>query len=87
MTTGKVTNHRNGRVTISGLTHGDCRLIARALRAGAFEGGDRGGPVSEAIARLEALVRTPAMFPMLHSPVEFTVGDASATDLYVEVTP
>ena len=86
MTTAKITNLRNGTVTISGLTYGDLRLIARAIGAGSFDGGDRGGEVSHALLRLSNALLVPCMFE--RSPIgsiEIEVGTPDPTDLYSEV--
>lgn len=86
MSTAKITNHRNGSVTISGLTYGDLRLISRALSAGSWEGGDQGGEVSHALLRLSSNLLVPCMFP--NSPIGSTVievGTPDPSDLYCEV--
>jgi hypothetical protein len=86
VSTAKITNLRNGTVTISGLTYDDLRLIARAISAGSFEGGDRGGEVSHALLRLSSNLLVPCMFP--GSPIGSTVievGSSDPTDLYAEV--
>jgi hypothetical protein len=87
VSTAKIANLRNGTVTISGLTYGDLRLIARAISAGSFEGGDRGGEVSHALLRLSNALLVPCMFE--RSPIgsiEIEVGTLDPTDLYVEVS-
>lgn len=82
-----ITNHRNGSVTIAGLTRDDCLLISRAIDAGAFEGGDKGGDLSLALVRLSCLLRTPAVFPEQHAPVKFQAGGTDAATLYDEIWP
>jgi hypothetical protein len=70
---GRLRNNRTGQVTISGLSRGDCRLIAQALRRGAYEV-DGGGPLSAAIDDFARLLTIPATFPEQHTPVDFVSG-------------
>lgn len=71
------------RHRISGLTDGDLRLIARAVRAGSWEGGDNGGPVSEALLRLDKALRVPVMYPTVKD--SRIIGGTSDTNvLYSE---
>lgn len=69
------------RTTITGLTSGDLRTIARAVDAGAFQGGDNGGPVSEALVRFAHALRQPAQYGRIgqHTIVG---GTSDATRLY-----
>lgn len=58
----RLTAHENGRATITGLTVPDLRLIAAAIGEGSWQAGDKGGPVSQALLRLEAALRVPGMY-------------------------
>ena len=80
-----IRNHRNGTVTVSGLSPDDLRLLGRAAAEGAFTAGDRGGPLSHAIARLADALRVPASFPTLHAPVVLTRGHDDPALNFVEV--
>lgn len=79
------TGKRNPRIAITGLTEGDLRTIASALRDGAFMGGDRGGPVSDAIMRLELALRVPTHEGTCYSHVDIIGGTADAAILFDEV--
>lgn len=81
----KLTNLKNGTVSITGLTHADLRTIANAVQAGAFEGGDRGGPVSDAVYRFGGHLRTLVMFPGRVGSHQVTCSRVEAGDLYREV--
>jgi hypothetical protein len=86
VSTAKITNHRNGTVTIRGLTYDDLHIIARAISAGSYEGGDKGGELSHALLRLSGALLVPWAFP--NSPignVEIEVGRSDPTELYAEV--
>jgi hypothetical protein len=80
-----ITPHRNGTATVSGLSHGDLRLIARAIEEGSFAAGDRGGDVSRALLRFAHLLRVPAHHPTLFSPVRLTCARSNGADLYEEL--
>jgi len=84
MNTITVKNHRNGRVTVSGFSHADLRLLARAVEEGSFSGGDRGGEVSKSLRRLADALAVPASYPTLHAPVKITGGSSVAADNYHE---
>ena len=81
----KLRNLRNGTATISGLTRGDLRLIAAAIDAGAFTGGDNGGPVSEALARMSHHLRDLVTYPGTIGNSDLIAGTSDATQLYEEV--
>lgn len=80
------TGKRNPRISITGLSEGDVRLIANALYAGAFMGADRGGPVSDAVVRLERALRVPLQsISSAYSHVDIVGGTSDASILFDEV--
>lgn len=81
--TAHLTVHKNGTISIRGLTVGDLRLLAHAIDAGAYLGGDRGGQVSDALIRAATIFRYPAVFGPLGS-VEFTVGRPDPAELFLD---
>jgi|PlaIllAssembly_1097288.scaffolds.fasta_scaffold00151_10 hypothetical protein len=78
-------NLKNGTVSITGVSHGDLRLMANAIEEGAFAGGDRGGEVSQALLRLASALRTPARYEGSIGNIEIISGVADASLLYEEV--
>lgn len=76
---------KNGTITITGLTPGDFRVIARGVEAGAFEGGDRGGPMSHALARFGDRLRSAAMFPGRTGDQQMVCSGSDPDSLYREV--
>lgn len=76
-----IRTHRNGSVTITGLSAGDLRLVARAVDAGSFEGGDQGGDVSHALLRLERGLRAAANYG---GTIELISGTSDATVMFEE---
>lgn len=80
----KIKGLKNQTYTITGLTRGDLRLIARAVEKGSFAGGDQGGDVSQALLRLGKALRVPCMFDGKLGDVELVSGVADASRLFEE---
>ena len=80
----KLTNLKNGTVTITGVTHGDLRLWAAAVEAGSFEAGDHGGPLSAALLRLARALRVPTSYTGSIGNIEIISGTSNRDELYEE---
>lgn len=80
----KLRKNKSGSVTITGLSEGDCRLIANAIEEGSYHAGDRGQDLSKALLRLAHAFRVPTMFDHQIGHVEIIGRTPDKTVLYEE---